>query len=135
AETNLCHFRRACLLRSPSVIAPASPPTGHDATLLHRPARCASHIAHELGKQFPDYSDDLWGITASDSPRGYVVWGGPPAIGPINGTVVPCATGGSLPFQPEAALRVLRNMRAVYGFDAWSKYGLTNQSSSAAAGT
>ena len=101
---------------------------------------CIATEAHrrfclELGKQFPDYSDDLWGITASDSPRGYVVWGGPPAIGPIDGTVVPCATGGSLPFQPEAALRVLRNMRAVYGFDAWSKYGLTNQSSSAAAGT
>ena len=32
----------------------------------------------ELAKQFPDYSDDLWGITASDSPKGYVVWGGPP---------------------------------------------------------
>ena len=28
----------------------------------------------ELGKTFPDYSDDLWGITASDSQNGYVVW-------------------------------------------------------------
>ena len=47
SETNLCHFRRACLLRSRCVIAPASPPAGHDATLPHTPARCASHIAHQ----------------------------------------------------------------------------------------
>ena len=80
----------------------------------------------DLSKQFPDYSVDLWGITASDSRGGYVVWGGPPAIGPIDGTVVPCAAGGSLPFLPAPALRVLRNMRATYGFDAWSKYGLVD---------
>ena len=35
----------------------------------------------DLRKQFPDYGKDLWGITASDSPKGYVVWGGPPATG------------------------------------------------------
>jgi hypothetical protein len=54
----------------------------------------------QLHKQFPDYSDDLWGITASDSQYGYVVWGGPPEIGPIDGTVVPSAAGGSLAFSP-----------------------------------
>jgi hypothetical protein len=79
----------------------------------------------ELGKQFPDYSDDLWGITASDSPKGYVVWGGPPAVGPIDGTIVPSATGGSLPFMPEATLRVLKTIRSRYG-SAWSKYGFVN---------
>ena len=40
----------------------------------------------DLAAQFPDYSDDLWGITASDSREGYVAWGGPPATGPIDGT-------------------------------------------------
>ena len=79
----------------------------------------------ELNKQFPDYSDDLWGITASDSDHGYVIWGGPPATGPIDGTVVPSAPGGSLPFLPQATLRVLKNMRSRYG-RAWSKYGLVN---------
>lgn len=79
----------------------------------------------ELGKQFPDYSDDLWGITASDSPNGYVVWGGPPAVGPIDGTIVPSATGGSLPFQPQATMRVLKTIRNKYG-SAWSKYGFVN---------
>src|SRR3989475_7801203 len=50
-----------------------------------------------LHDRFPDYSDDLWGITASDSIKGYVAWGGPPPQGPIDGSVVPCACGGSLP--------------------------------------
>jgi hypothetical protein len=79
----------------------------------------------ELRKQYPDYSDDLWGITASDSNHGYVIWGGPPATGPIDGTVVPSAAGGSLPFQPQATLRVLKNIRNRYGA-AWSKYGFVN---------
>src|SRR6201987_4669706 len=72
------------------------------ATEVHR------RFCLELGKQFPDYSDDLWGITASDSQQGYVVWGGPPQSGPIDGTVVPSAAGGSLPGLPGATLRVLK---------------------------
>jgi len=80
-----------------------------------------------LAPQFPDYSDDLWGITASDSQsHGYVVWGGPPEIGPIDGTVVPSAAGGSLAFMPEAALRVLRNIKKRYGTGAWGKYGFVD---------
>jgi hypothetical protein len=80
----------------------------------------------ELAKQFPDYSDDLWGITASDSQNGYVVWGGPPAMGPIDGTVVPSATAGSLPFLPQATLRVLKAIKNGYGSRAWSRYGFVN---------
>ncbi len=79
----------------------------------------------ELGKVFPDYSDDLWGITASDSDKGYVVWGGPPAMGPIDGTVVPAAAGGSLPFLPDATMRVLRTIRTKYP-KAWSRYGFVD---------
>jgi hypothetical protein len=80
----------------------------------------------DLAKQFPDYGDDLWGITASDSSKGYVIWGGPPSTGPIDGTVVPCASGGSLPFQPEAAMRVLRNIKDRYGQKTWSDYGFVD---------
>jgi hypothetical protein len=76
----------------------------------------------ELARNFPDYSDDLWGITASDSVNGYVVWGGPPATGPIDGTVVPAATGGSLPFLPGPTMRVLKNIKAHYP-QAWCRYG------------
>jgi hypothetical protein len=80
----------------------------------------------DLAPQFPDYSDDLWGITASDTSKGYVVWGGPPEIGPIDGTIVPSATGGSLAFLPQATLRVLHNIRNRYGSKAWSRYGFVN---------
>ncbi|MGZ4821380.1 MAG: glucoamylase family protein [Terriglobales bacterium] len=79
----------------------------------------------ELNNQFPDYSEDLWGITASDSQKGYVVWGGPPAIGPIDGTVVPSAAAGSLPFLPQPAMRVLRTIKDRYP-KAWNKYGFVN---------
>jgi len=89
------------------------------ATEVHR------RFCLELSKQFPDYSDDLWGITASDSEHGYIVWGGPPAMGPIDGTVVPSAAGGSLPFLPDATLRVLKNIRNRYP-SAWNKYGFVN---------
>jgi hypothetical protein len=90
------------------------------ATEVHR------RFCIELSKRFPDYSEDLWGITASDSQHGYVVWGGPPETGPIDGTVVPSATGGSLPFLPLETLRVLKNMRARYGTGAWCQYGFVN---------
>jgi hypothetical protein len=89
------------------------------ATEVHR------RFCIELGKQFPDYSEDLWGITASDSEQGYLAWGGPPATGPIDGTVVPSAAGGSLPFLPEATMRVLRTIRNRYPA-AWTKYGFVN---------
>lgn len=78
-----------------------------------------------LNEKFPDYSDALWGITASDSEHGYVVWGGPPATGPIDGTIVPCATGGSIPFLPAATMRVLRTIHDHYP-QAWSRYGFVD---------
>jgi hypothetical protein len=90
------------------------------ATEVHR------RFCLQLKKQFPNYGDDLWGITASDSQYGYVVWGGPPEIGPIDGTVVPSATGGSLPFLPQATLRVLKHMKSRYGSEVWSRYGPVN---------
>ena len=79
----------------------------------------------ELARQFPDYSADLWGITASDSANGYVIWGGPPAQGPIDGTVVPSASAGSLPFLPQPVMQVLRNIKNRYP-NAWTKYGFVN---------
>lgn len=79
-----------------------------------------------LHSKFPDYSEDLWGITASDSAHGYVAWGGPPPEGPIDGTVVPSAPGGSLPFLPSDTLRVLRTIRSRYGDKAWKRYGFVD---------
>jgi hypothetical protein len=80
----------------------------------------------DLGRQFSDYSEDLWGITASDSIHGYEVWGGPPKTGPIDGSVAPCASAGSLPLMPQQVLRVLRVIQMRYGAGTWSRYGFVD---------
>lgn len=90
------------------------------ATEVHR------RFCLELSSRYPHFSDDLWGITASDSKHGYVVWGGPPEMGPLDGTVVPSAPGGSLAFLPRQTLRVLRHMKDRYGSRTWSRYGFIN---------
>jgi hypothetical protein len=69
------------------------------------------------------YTDDYWGVTASDWQHGYTAWGGPPLMGPVDGSVVPCAVAGSLPFLPRDCVRVLRALRDNFGKDAWGRYG------------
>jgi hypothetical protein len=92
-----------------------------DATLAHR-EWCADRSG-----DFPKWSKDLWGVTASDGPRGYVAWGGPyGATEKIDGTVVPCAPGGSLPFAPRECLEALRTMREVGGKRVWRRYGFVD---------
>jgi len=90
-----------------------------DATHAHK-LFCLS-----LKSQFSDYADNLWGITASDYAKGYTAWGGPPAKGPIDGTVVPCAAAGSLPFVFTDCIAVLRNIRSAYP-NAWKRYGFVD---------
>jgi len=89
------------------------------ATKAHK-AFCLS-----LATQFSDYSENLWGITASDSINGYVAWGGPPPQGPIDGSVVPCAPGGSLPFLASDCIAALRNMQAHYP-SSWLRYSFVD---------
>ena len=79
-----------------------------------------------LRDRFPDYSENLWGISASDYVKGYTAWGGPSVdggpLGPVDGSIVPCATGGSLPFLFEDCIRVLRHTRGPYREKVWTKY-------------
>jgi len=82
-------------------------------------------FCQSLNNQFSDYSNNLWGITASDYAQGYTAWGGPPAKGPIDGTVVPCACAGSLTFDTADCLAVLRNIRGTYP-NAWKRYGFVD---------
>ncbi len=80
-----------------------------------------------LQSRFSDYGPNMWGVTVSDSPVGYVDWGGGTTYaGPINGTLVPCAAAGSLMFAPEICLPVLREMRNMYGNKIYQKYGFTD---------
>ena len=46
-------------------------------------------------------------------------------IGPIDGTVVPSASAGSLPFLTQPVMRVLKNLRDHYQ-KTWSRYGFVN---------
>ncbi len=93
-----------------------------------------SAVATEVHKQFcvdissafKSYSADVWGITASDGEGAYHGWGGPPATSDINGTVVPCAAGGSLMFSPEITLPALKEMRERWGGRVWKRYGFVD---------
>lgn len=79
-----------------------------------------------LAKEFPGYSENMWGITASDSARGYLAWGGRPRHPRTDGTVVPCAAAGSLMFTPDISLAALKEMKAKFGEKIYGKYGFTD---------
>jgi hypothetical protein len=80
----------------------------------------------DLRSEFPGYSETIWGITASDSAKGYVAWGGPPRDPAIDGSVVPCAAGGSLMFAPDICVPALRAMRERYGDRVYGRYGFAD---------
>jgi hypothetical protein len=84
-----------------------------------------------LKGRFPAYGK-MWGITASDGPKGYVDWGGPP-VGKnrvpdprIDGTVVPCAAAGSIPFAPKECISNLRTIKSAAGDKIYKKYGFVD---------
>ena len=87
------------------------------ATLAHR------KFCMNLARDFPGFGPNVWGITASDSAKGYLAWGGPPRDPAIDGTVVPSAAGGSLMFTPEVSVAALRAMHDKYGDRIFGKYG------------
>ena len=47
-------------------------------------------------------------------------------MGTIDGSIVPCACGGSLPFLFDDCMRVLRTIRGVYGEKAWTPYSFVD---------
>jgi len=80
----------------------------------------------DLAPKFPGYSEHVWGITASDSVKGYRAWGGPPATPDIDGSVVPCAAAGSLMFAPEITLPALRTMLEKFGDRIYGRFGFVD---------
>jgi hypothetical protein len=83
------------------------------------------------------YNADIWGWTASDGPGGvkrpvggverqffgYAARGVSPSEVRDDGTIVPTAPGGSIPFAPEIALPALMAMKAKYGERLYTRYG------------
>lgn len=84
----------------------------------------------DLAGEFPGYSENIWGVTSSNSATGYKAWGGPPRITlgnrAIDGTVVPCAAGGSLMLAPDICLPALQAMKARFGDKIYGRYGFTD---------
>lgn len=79
-----------------------------------------------LAQEFPGYTEHIWGITASDSRKGYVAWGGPPRDPSIDGTVVPAAAAGSLMLAPEVTLPAVREMHRRFGDRIYGRYGFAD---------
>jgi len=84
------------------------------------------------------YSGDIWGWTASDGPggvqgklvngierrfMGYSARGVSSERVVDDGTIVPTAAGGSIPFAPEITIPALMNMKAKYGDALYTGYG------------
>jgi len=92
-----------------------------DATLAQR-EWCASRAM-----DFPGWSRELWGVTACDTSRGYKAQGGPfGSADKVDGTLAPCAPGGSLPFAPQECLAALQEMRTLGGVQVWGRYGFAD---------
>lgn len=79
-----------------------------------------------LSREFPKYSANIWGLSASDSREGYVAWGAPPRHPQTDGSVVPYAAAGSLMFTPDISLAALKEMRRLYGDRIYGRYGFAD---------
>lgn len=94
--------------------------------------RAQKRFCLDLRERFPGYEENVWGLTSSDGAAGYVDWGGPPvqagvvADPRIDGTVVPCAVAGSLPFVPQDCVAALREMHARWGERIYGPYGFAD---------
>ena len=80
----------------------------------------------DLSRKFSWYGENMWGVTASDSRRGYLAWGGPLRTAPLDGTLVPCAAAGSIAFMPQECVAVLQTMLSRYGNKVWGRYGFVD---------
>lgn len=69
--------------------------------------------------EFKGYGEDLWGLTASYSVKGYA--GHRP--GEDLGVISPTAALSSMPYTPEESLKVLKNLYYNYGEKVFGRYG------------
>ena len=77
-------------------------------------------------RRFKTYSENIWGLTASESPDGYKAYGAEPGGALHDGTVAPTAAGGSIPFTPELSVSALRAMKENFQKKIWGKYGFSD---------
>lgn len=77
---------------------------------------CAANPGGYVG-----YSEDFWGLTASDGHEGYI----PHDPMPRNdtGTITPTGALGAFPYTPEESMRALKHLYENYGEQLWDIYG------------
>jgi hypothetical protein len=80
-----------------------------------------------LSLALPDtFGKNIWGITASDGPKGYRIYGEIKTFDPVDGTVAPAAAGGSLMFTPDISIPALRAIEERYGNRVFGRYGFVD---------
>jgi len=72
------------------------------------------------------FGPDIWGITASDGPKGYRIYGEIKSFEPVDGTVAPSAAAGSLMFTPDISIPALRAIRSQFGDRVYGRYGFVD---------
>ena len=72
-------------------------------------------------KNYPGYSENLWGFTASDDPSGYQVHEATAARD--NGTITPTAALSSMPYTPEESINALKYFYREKGDKIWGRMG------------
>ena len=72
------------------------------------------------------FGKDIWGITASDGPKGYRIYGEIKAFDPVDGTVAPAAAGGSLMFTPDISIPALKAIQERFGDRVFGRYGFVD---------
>ena len=70
-------------------------------------------------KKHYGYSDECWGLTASDIPNGYTA----NSPGNDNGTIAPTAALASIPYTPEESMKAMRYFYYVLGDKLFGEYG------------
>lgn len=88
--------------------------------------RAQQALGIDLSQRYRGYSSKVWGITASDSAKGYVAWGGSANDSRIDGTVVPSAAAGSAMFAPDICIPALRAMLLQFGRKVYGRYGFAD---------
>ncbi len=71
--------------------------------------------------KYKGYSDNSWGLSASDGPYNYSA--DEPVISRDHGKITPTAALSSFPYTPEASMSALKTFYNKYGSFLWGEYG------------
>ncbi len=72
--------------------------------------------------KFKGYAANCWGLTASDSPKGYAAHSPTEDLGVIS----PTAALSSFPYTPEFSMQALRHFYEDIGDKIWTRYGFAD---------